>query len=382
MTARYLLSRLILPLALLAVLAGILSCAPVETGPRAWIDFPLDGSKYFPDTTVTVTCHAFAREGVAEVQLAVNGQAYRIGQPAQPGEQFVEIEMEWLATEPGDYLLSVTAFSMAGETSNPAHVTVTVVGKVPEFLLTPTEIRTEVPLTETPVAPTTAPPAPTGTPRPPIATPPPPTGTARPPTATPPPPPPNIVSFTANPPSIDAGQCSRLSWAVEGAISAVYLDTEGVSDHDSRDRCPTTTTTYTLRAVGPGGERTANATVEVTRPSPTPIPPSPTPIPDTQGPPAPSLVSPTGGQGVGCGDVTLRWNPVSDPSGIGMYYVKVEKVTGSYKSGAWNTTATQLVIPVAWFECGQSYRWSVAAEDGLGNMGPWSEWGEFTVTVT
>jgi hypothetical protein len=369
MTARCLLSRLIIPLALLALMAGILSCAtPVETGPRAWFDWPRDGHRMEVGTTVEIICHAYAREGVAEIQLAVDTQPYRLEAPAEAGEQFVEIHLEWTATEPGDYLLSVTAFDVAGAASNPASVTVTVAGEEPGLVVTPTEVATTVPATGTPIPPT-------GTPRPPTATPPPPTGTPRPPTATPPPPPPTIASFTANPPSIEAGECSTLSWAVEGVISAVYLDGEGVGDHDSRSRCPTTTTTYTLRAVGPGGERTADVTVAVTQPSPTPTP-------DTQGPPAPSLVSPTGGQGVGCGDVTLRWNPVSDPSGIGMYYVKVEKVTGSYKSGAWNTTATQVVIPVAWFECGQSYRWSVTAEDGLGNMGPSSAWGEFTVTIT
>ncbi|MDH4207544.1 MAG: Ig-like domain-containing protein [Anaerolineae bacterium] len=99
----------------------------------------------------------------------------------------------------------------------------------------------------------------------------PPTSTPIPPVSTPttPPPPPTIVSFQANPASITEGQTTTVSWAVEGVISAVYLDGEGVGDHDSRPRQPEQTTTYTLRAVGPGGETTRDVTVTVTHPQPT-----------------------------------------------------------------------------------------------------------------
>jgi hypothetical protein len=372
-------SMAILPLVLLGLTAGLLSCAPVESGPRVWIDFPLEGSQFFPETTVSVTCHAFAREGVAEVQLAVNGEPYRVVAPAQPGEQFVEISMEWLAAESGDYVLSVTAFDVSGAAANPDSVTVTVVGETPRLVISPTAIGTGVPRTGTPLPPVETPPpatatvvAPTST-VPPTGSPAPPTATPRPPTATPPPP--TIVSFEASPPSVSAGECTTLGWAVEGAVSAVWLDGDGVGDHDSRQRCPDATTTYTLLAEGPGGEDTATVRVKVT------APPSPTPTADTQGPAAPGGMTPTGGEKQGCGTVSLRWNPVSDPSGINTYYVKVEKASGTYKSGAWTTTETELTIPAAWLECGHQYRWAVRAEDGVGNVGPWSAWAEFAVTI-
>jgi len=278
--------------------------------------------------TITIVLHAYAREGVAEVQLAVNGQPYRLAQAAQPGDKFVEIQVEWQPGAPGDHRLSITPFDMTGEAGHPAHVSVRVTGEVATPLLTPTEIAPTVPPGE-------APPPPTGTPLPPTAAPPPPTGTPRPPTATPPAP-----TVTPVPPT----------------------------------PVPPTPVPPTVTPVPP--------TVTPVPPSPTPIPPSPTPLPDTEGPPAPGLVSPTGGVGVPCADVTLDWNAVSDPSGIGTYYVKVEKVTGSFKSGGWTTTVTERVIPIAWFECGQSYRWSVAAEDGADNMGAWSGWAQFTVTIT
>jgi hypothetical protein len=373
MKVRHRFPTVVLPLVLLALITGVLSCAaPVETGPRAWIDWPLDGYEVDPGTTVTVICHAFAQEGVAEVHLAVDMELYRVVTPDLAGEAFVEVKTEWLADEPGTYLLSVTAFDANGQASNPANVTVRVAGEEPQLILTPGAEETPPPATEAPEQPTTTvaptetpPPPPTGTPLPPTATPPPPTAT---------PPPPTIVSFTANPSSLTAGGCATLSWAVEGYISEVHFDGQGVGDHDSRQRCPDSTTTYTLRALGPGGETTAGATVNVTQP--------PSPTPDTQGPPAPGGLSPTGGAEVGCGAVTLSWNPASDASGIGTYYVKVQQITGPPKVGGWTTTDTQYTVSVAWLECGQSYRWAVAAEDALGNMGAWSAWAEFTVEIT
>jgi hypothetical protein len=70
-------SMAILPLVLLGLTVGILSCAPVQSGPRVWIDLCLEGSRFFPNTSVSVAWHAFARGGVAEAQLAANEEPYR-----------------------------------------------------------------------------------------------------------------------------------------------------------------------------------------------------------------------------------------------------------------------------------------------------------------
>ncbi len=40
-----------------------LLCAVVETVPRAWIDWPLDVHEVEPGTTLSLICHAYAREG-------------------------------------------------------------------------------------------------------------------------------------------------------------------------------------------------------------------------------------------------------------------------------------------------------------------------------
>jgi len=312
-------SMAILPLVLLGLTAGLLSCAPVETGPRVWIDFPLEGSQFFPETTVSVTCHAFSREGVAEVQLAVNGEPYRLVAPGQPGEEFVEISTEWLATEPGDYVLSVTAFDMTGAATNPESVMVTVVGEAPRLMLSPTAIGTDVPPTGTPLPPVETPPpasatalAPTST-LPPTGTPLPPTATPQRPTATPPPPPPRIVSFEVDRSQITAGECVRFSWRVEGQPTAIYFDGEGVTSPDSSERCPTATRAFELRAEGPSGVDARSITVVVVEPSPTPG--------DTEGP---LIQNETGPQqmwapdGSSCrGDEPYQFQArVSDPSGV------------------------------------------------------------------
>ena len=370
-------STWILSLLLLSVLLTVLSCAPAQVGPRAWIDWPVAGFETSPGETVTLIAHAYAEEGVAEVRLEVDRQPYRVVSPDPAGEQFVEVSAAWFAEEPGLYLLSVIAVDTTGQASGPADVTVRVTGEGPEPSVTPGPEETPPPSTPTPEEPISTM-APTETLLPPTPTSPPPAGSPVPPTATPPPPtattqPPRIVSFEVTDSQITAGECVTFSWRVEGNPSAIYFDGEGVTSPDSREKCPTSTREFQLRAVGPGGEDTEGLTVVVIQPSPTP---------DTQGPPAPGGLSPTGGAEVGCGAITLRWNPATDPSGIATYYVKVEKVTGTFKSGAWTTTDTELIIPAAWLECGQGYRWVVWAEDGAGNTGAWSDWGTLSVTLT
>ena len=275
MRVRHRSSMAILPLVLLGLTAAILSCAPVETGPRAWIDWPRDGFETDVGTTVTVIAHAYARGGVAEVHLAVDMQPYRVVPPDLAGEEFVEVSTEWIADEPGTYLLSVTAFDAAGGASNPASVTVSVVGDAPQLIITPggptdTPTSTGVP-TDTPIsvdAPTDTPTStgePTDTP----------TSTGIPtdtPTSTPSstattPPRVVITMFEASKTQIMAGECPVIfTWRVE-APTAIYFDGEGVTDNPgSRDRCPESTRTYELVANGYLGPVTASITIVVIQP--------------------------------------------------------------------------------------------------------------------
>jgi hypothetical protein len=75
-------SMVMLPLVLLGLAAGILSCALVQSGLRVWIDFRLGGSWFFPNTSVSVAWHAFARDGVAEPRARPEGDRDRL--PTRP----------------------------------------------------------------------------------------------------------------------------------------------------------------------------------------------------------------------------------------------------------------------------------------------------------
>jgi hypothetical protein len=358
MTVRHTCWMVILPLALIGVMMAALSCAPMETGPRAWMDWPGEGFETDVGTTLTVIAHAYAEPGVAEVQLSVDRQPYRVVSPDQVGEQFVEVSVEWFADEPGTYLLSVTAFDVNGQASSPASVTVSVTGEGPEFAVTPEPEATT--------------PGPTETTAPPTATSPPPTGTALPPTATPPPStatpqPPTIVSFEVDRSQITAGECVRFSWRVEGQPTAIYFDGEGVTSPDSRQRCPTTTSDYELRVEGAGGADTERLTVVVVEPSPTPG--------DTEGP---LIQNETGPQqmwapdGSVCrGDEPYQFQArVSDPSGVLWVKLVYSINQGPEQSGGMQlvsgaTYGVDYSLPNLQGE-GGSFRWQIRACD-MGN---------------
>jgi len=252
----------------LFVALALAACAPSSTqGPTTWLDQPLDGAK-LPLGPQEVTAHASDADGVASLEFYVD-DTLLVRAPAGGGI-LEHTTVGWNPTVPGVYAVRAWATDSQGNTGPEARASVTV-GELagsptplPTVQPTTPEGPTVTPPTETPTATgtaTTTPvtPTPTGTSTP-TGTP---TSTAT-ATSTPTtPPPPTIVSFQANPAQVQEGQCTTLSLAVEGFISEVWLDGEGVRDHDSRDRCPSETTTYTLRAKGPGGEVSESLTVSV-----------------------------------------------------------------------------------------------------------------------
>ena len=95
---------------------------------------------------------------------------------------------------------------------------------------------------------------------------------------------------------------------------------------------------------------------------------------------------PANGLTLGCQpSQNLAWLPVSDDSGIAEYRVQVQRhggdnnwqdVPGSVFAGI---GGKQTSVEV---ECGWYYRWRVRAVDGAGNVGSWSGWSEFAITLT
>jgi peptidoglycan-associated lipoprotein len=80
-----------------------------------------------------------------------------------------------------------------------------------------------------------------------------------------------INSFTAEPSTIEKGQSSTLSWSISNATDMSIDNGIGaVQSRGQRQVFPTSSTTYTLTANGPGGSDTRTVTVSVNTPPPPP----------------------------------------------------------------------------------------------------------------
>ena len=391
MDTRRLFWRFILSLALLILMGGTLSCGEeVQTGPRAWIDFPRDGSTVPVDTPVTIISHAYARDGVAEVLLSVDGEAYRRDPPAQPGTSFSQVTQEWLPPEAGLYTLQVVTYDTNGETSNPATISISVGGEV-ALVPTATPTVTVPPPPEATATPTDTPtPTPTGT-QPPTGTPTPtPTITQEPPTPTstftptptiPPPPPPGDWRIWADNENVEAGSCTTVHWHVSN-VQAYWVNGQpGAGDDGSVQTCPCQDETHTLRVVKrDGSEQSQSVTIRVSGQCAAPPPPPQ----DTTPPPVPSPAVPADGLEIDCkSSQTLVWMPVSDDSGGPVvYYVKLERQVspGNWQSvRGWGPVSGKQVE--ADVQCGGVYRWRVRAQDGAGNYSNWSSWSQFSIRL-
>jgi hypothetical protein len=61
-----------------------------------------------------------------------------------------------------------------------------------------------------------------------------------------------LIDFTADAYQITLSTCTTLRWRAQG-VQAVYLNDQGVAGEDTKEVCPTTTATYTLRVVATDG---------------------------------------------------------------------------------------------------------------------------------
>lgn len=84
--------------------------------------------------------------------------------------------------------------------------------------------------------------------------------------ATPPSPPPPAAptaTLAANPPVIEQGQTTTLTWQTDNATDVAIDGIGAVSGTGSKTITPSSSTTYTLTAKGPGGTKDASASVTV-----------------------------------------------------------------------------------------------------------------------
>lgn len=359
--------NLLIRIALLFSLSlGTAACGQAAEGhPRVWIDAPGDGALVPAGSTVTVMSHAYAREGVAEVVLTIDGAAYRRDASASPGADYVQISQDWQPPANGTYAVQVQAYDASGQVSNTASITVRVGGGT--ITATPAPVITDTPVITETFIPTETP---TNTP----------TSTSLPRAA---------VQFWADPPQIQAGGCTTIRWHVENAARVIFGGVDQPFDGSYQD-CLCHTERYTLTVVQLDStqiSQTVDISVNGSCVTPTIPPPpqqeQPQPQQDTTAPLVPSPAVPANGLTLSCrANQTLAWLPVTDPSTPVRYYVKLEI---SVKKGQWQSaggygpiTGKQVDANV---QCGGIYRWMVRAEDAAGNVSNWSAPSGFAINL-
>ncbi len=292
------------------ILSVVLSLSMLTTGCGTaqaggvdiWIDAPLPGGRVLPGEEVHIQTHAYARSGVAEIKVEIDGNPYSQDVPIPAGGDLVTLEQTWLAASPGMHTIRVTAYDTGGKMSNPRSVAIEVIPPAtatPEATLTPSSTP-EPTATETPLPPTNTP---TSVPAP-------------------------IINFNVDDDSITAGECTHLRWDVKFA-EQVTLNDSPVNNLDARQVCPEQNTSYTLRAVSAGGEESETILIKVSSP----------PVQDTVGPVISKIKAEpvTIFDSATCGADRVKISAAVEDAGSGVkrvdiYYQAVTSSTGQWKS--------------------------------------------------
>ncbi len=356
----------------------ISSCEmPIDlTGTNIWLDVPVDGISVPVGQALQIEGHASSPEGISKIEIWINGELYfEVENPSTKGT-LSNFSQEWTPPGPGEYTIQVLALGGDGSASEPDHARIQVGTPVADDQAPPPDEEEPAPEED---APSTATYTPTST------------QTA---TATPTSPPDVVVDFWADPGEINAGGKFTVHWHVENVQTVIFGGAEQAFDGSYADAlCKNER--YTLTVIhNDGTEEKRSVDIRVTgscatatfTPSAT-FTPTNTPVPvDNTAPPAPNQLKPINGIDLGCvSSVMLRWEAVSDASGIAQYQVEVQRhpgdnnwsnVSGSPFTGIGGTEKEMSV------ECGWEYRWRVRAIDGAGNTGSWSGWYTFTIPLT
>ncbi len=385
--------QLLFVLMLLTLTLGLAACIPEDSAPqRAWIDYPIEGETLPVGEAIQVILHGYARDGLADALLSVNGEAYRRDAFPVPGEEFDELHQEWRPEAEGVYTLQVIVYDQTGAASLPAFVSVQVTGSA---LPAPTggECTPDALIAPLLVAPADG-------------------ATLE----------PDPLLQWAYPDE----SCHPHSYAIDIAEDPSFADISwgfGTLDHTETSRTwplPAgqcyywRVRAYAPDAFGPaspawsfcvnGPTETPTNTPEIpdtptftptlapATNTPTLHPPTWTPTPtatrtpipaDTTPPPAPAPVVPANNLELSCrATQTLAWTPVNDPSGIEGYYVELEKEIspGNWQNDSeWGPiSGKQIDVSV---NCGLRYRWIVRARDGAGNFSNWSAISNFAILL-
>jgi hypothetical protein len=336
-------SRLDRTLILLLAILLTSSCAGREEpfrGSSVWIDVPVDGLA-FPDVrSIQIEGHAASPDGIRQVEVRINGELWITldSPPAEAG--LARFETSWSPPTLGEYVIEVVAIAAGGATSQPDSARIQFGEERVQVTLPPEDTSTTPDQAVTPEA---------------------------------------VVQFWADPAEIAAGACTSIRWHAENVQGIIFGGNPQELD-GAYEACLCANERYSLFVTYlDGSEERLRLDVPVTGTCATDTPDDVTP------PPAPVLTAPSNGSVLGCkGSQTVSWTAVSDPSGISQYQVQVQRHSGDNNwqdvSGSPFAGVSGLSHAVG-VECGWYYRWRVRAVDGQGNIGPWSGWWTFAITL-
>lgn len=328
---------------------------PVSTsGVSVWIDVPLDGLE-FPDVqAIKIEGHAASPASISRIEIWINGALQETIKDPLTESDLASFHTAWSPPAPGDYTIQAIAFSADGSASAPDSARVTFGGVTPDGNC-PTPVGGG-PAPESCITPVV--------------------------TDTPTSPPGAVVQFWADPAQVQAGACVDIRWHVENVQRVVFGGVDQPFDGSYQD-CLCANQRYSLTVTHmDGSEEKRSVEIAVIGSCVTQTSPPPQ---DTTPPPAPSPMVPAEGLSIACeASQSLVWLPVDDESGIAEYQVQVQRHSGnnnwqSAPGGEINVTDKSTSVPV---ECGWYYRWRVRAMDGAGNLGSWSGWSSFTITLS
>jgi hypothetical protein len=328
-------------------------------GTDVWIDVPVSGRTVPENTSLEINGHAASREGVSRVEIWINGDLQYELTGLSTVDELSRFSQPWTPPGPGEYTIQVLAIGNDGTPSEPDVTRIQVGGGEMEEAQPEEEA-------EVPDAPTLTP---TFTPTP---------------TATPTTAPEVVIDFWAEPSTVQAGSAVTIFWHVENVQTVIFGGVQQAFDGSYTDTlCEDAV--YRLTVVHQDGtdeERVLSVDVQGTCATPTF---TPTPEEDKTPPTAPALLKPQDGVDLGCvSSAMLRWQPVSDESGIAEYQVELQRHPGDenweHVPGSRFTGINDDELEVS-LGCGYYYRWRVRAIDGNNNTGDWSSWFTFTVPL-
>jgi hypothetical protein len=147
-------AKIVVLLVLILMMSTSLSCglSTEKTPPTITINFPAEKASVEVGEEVEIVSTASGEAGITRVELSVNDRVVHIASPDSGNPTTFAAIQPWTPEDVGDISISVIAYDINGESSQPASITLTVVGAQIDVTPSPTVTSTPPPTSELPTA--------------------------------------------------------------------------------------------------------------------------------------------------------------------------------------------------------------------------------------